>query len=104
MAIIKKKIWPEFFELVAAGKKNFELRVADFDIEEGDTIILEEWDPKDQKYTGRSLEKKAGYILKVKLNDFGQEEKIKEKGLMVIQLQPAEITEKEDGQSQPAEK
>jgi len=93
MAIIKKKIWPEFFELVAAGKKNFELRVADFDIEEGDTIILEEWDPKDQKYTGRSLEKKAGYILKVKLNDFGQEEKIKEKGLMVIQLQPIKTGE-----------
>jgi len=30
--IIKKKIWPEFFELVKAGKKCFELRVADFDI------------------------------------------------------------------------
>ena len=36
--IIKKKIWPEFFELIKSGKKKFELRVADFDIKEGDTF------------------------------------------------------------------
>lgn len=43
---IKKKIWPEFFELVVSGKKKFELRVADFDIKEGDTFVMGEWDPK----------------------------------------------------------
>jgi len=26
MAIIKKKIWPEYFELVRSGKKRFEVR------------------------------------------------------------------------------
>jgi len=26
MAIIKKKIWPEYFEAVASGKKKYELR------------------------------------------------------------------------------
>jgi len=36
--IIKKKIWPEFFELIKSGKKKFELRVVDFDIKEGDTF------------------------------------------------------------------
>ena len=87
MAIIKKKIWPEYFELVSSGKKKFELRVADFDVNEGDTLLLEEWDPKTKEYTGRSMEKKVSFVLKFKLNDFGQEEVIKEKGLVVIQME-----------------
>ena len=84
--IKKKKIWPKYFELVKEGKKKFELRMADFDVEEGDTLILEEWDPKTKEYTGRKIEKKVSYVLKFKLDDFGQEEKIKEKGLYVIQF------------------
>jgi len=86
MAIIKKKIWPEYFDLVSSGKKRFELRLADFDINEGDTLLLEEWDPKTKEYTGRSTEKKVSFLLKFKLDDFGQEQEIKEKGLLVIQL------------------
>ena len=86
MAIIKKKIWPEYFELVSSGKKKFELRLADFDVKEGDTLLLEEWDSKTKEYTGRKIEKKVSFVLKFNLNDFGQEEVIKEKGLIVIQL------------------
>ena len=86
MAIIKKKIWPEYFELVSSGKKKFELRVADFEVGEGDTLLLEEWDPKTNQYTGRKIEKKISFVLKFNLNDFGQEEVIKEKGLVVIQI------------------
>ena len=87
MAVIKKKIWPEFFELVESGKKKFELRLNDFDIEEGDVLVLEEWDPKTKEYTGRKIEKKAGFILKLKLDDFGQEDQIKEKGMQIISLE-----------------
>lgn len=86
MATIKKKIWPEYFELVSSGKKKFELRLADFDIQEGDTLLLEEWDPKTKEYTGRTIEKKVSFLLKFKLDDFGQEQEIKDKGLLVIQL------------------
>lgn len=86
MAIIKKKMWPEYFELVSSGKKKFELRLADFNIVEGDTLLLEEWDPKTKEYTGRTIEKKVSFVLKFKLNDFGQEDVIKERGLIVIQL------------------
>ena len=86
MAVIKKKIWPEFFELVKSGKKNFELRVADFSIKEDDILILEEWDPKTKKYTGRKLEKSAKYFLKFNLDDFGQKEEIEKRGIYVIQL------------------
>ena len=86
MATIKKKIWPEYFELISSGKKKFELRLADFDVAEGDTLLLEEWDPKTKEYTGRTIEKKVSFLLKFKLDDFGQEQEIKEKGLLVIQL------------------
>ena len=86
MAVIKKKIWPEFFELVKSGKKNFELRLADFDIKEGDTLILEEWNPKTEEYTGKKLEKQVKYVLKFNLDDFNQRKKIEKHGLYVIQL------------------
>jgi ASC-1-like (ASCH) protein len=87
MAIIKKKIWPEYFELVKSGKKRFEVRVADFGIKEGDILILEEWDPKTKKYTGRKVEKKIGYILKFPLNKFSQKDLIEKHGLYIIQLE-----------------
>jgi ASC-1-like (ASCH) protein len=86
MAIIKKKIWKEYFDFVASGKKKFELRLNDFVANEGDIIILEEYDPETRQYTGRTMEKKVSYVLKFKLNDFGQEELIKEKGLQILQL------------------
>ncbi len=85
--IIKKKITLEYFKLVSSGKKKFELRLADFDIQQGDTLVLEEWDPETKKYTDRSIEKKVDYILKFDLNKFGQEKEIKEKGIQIIQFE-----------------
>ncbi|MFH1643406.1 MAG: DUF3850 domain-containing protein [Patescibacteria group bacterium] len=86
MKIIKKKIWPEYFELINTDKKKFELRVADFKIKEGDILLLEEWNPKIKKYTGRIIKKKVDYIFKFNLNDFKQKEEIEKKGLYIIQL------------------
>ncbi|MFA5072184.1 MAG: DUF3850 domain-containing protein [Candidatus Pacearchaeota archaeon] len=91
MSIIKKKIPPDFYELVNSNKKNFELRLNEFEVKEGDTFILEEWDPKTKEYTGRTIEREVGYVLKFKLNDFGQEELIKEKGLVVFSLKNKKI-------------
>lgn len=42
MTNIHKKINPEYFNAILSGKKNFELRLNDFDINEGDTMVLEE--------------------------------------------------------------
>ena len=86
MVVIKKKIWPKYFELVKSGKKKFELRLADFKIKKGDTLILREWNPKRKEYTGREIKKKVNYVLKFKLNDFGQKKEIEKKGLYVIQF------------------
>ena len=63
------------------------MRVADFDVKEGDVLILEEWNPETKEYTGRKIEKKVGYVLKFKLDDFGQKKDIEEKGLQVIQFE-----------------
>ena len=84
---IKKKTWREDFEAIASGKKKFDLRVNDFEIQEGDMLVFQEWDPKTQEYTGREIEKKVTYVRKFKLNEFGQEEEIREKGIQVISLE-----------------
>jgi ASC-1-like (ASCH) protein len=86
MTEVKKKCWPEFFELMLSGKKNAELRLADFGLKAGDTLILEEWDPKAKKYTGRKLQKKVKYVQKVDISRFHSMEEIKENGLYLIEL------------------
>ncbi len=88
MAIIKKKIWPEYFKAVVSGKKKYELRLNDFNIREGDMLVLEEWDPKKKTYTGRKIEKKVTYVGKFKINKlFWPEKRIKEKGIQIISLE-----------------
>lgn len=37
MKKIEKKIWPEYFQEILNDKKTFELRLNDFEINEGDT-------------------------------------------------------------------
>ena len=86
MPVIKKKIWPDFFDEVKSGKKKFELRLADFNIKEGDVFILQEWDPQTKQYTGREIRKKVRYVLKFNLDDFRQKDEVEEKGLYVIQF------------------
>lgn len=61
---IRKKVWPEYFKLILTGKKKFEIRLADFDIQEGDILILEEYDPESKEYTGRSIRKKVNFVTK----------------------------------------
>jgi len=88
MAIIKKKIWPEYFDAVLSGKKKYELRLNDFEVNEGDTLVLEEWDPKTQIYSGRSVEKKVTFVGRFKIDKlFWSEQQIKEKGIQIISME-----------------
>lgn len=88
MAVIKKKIWPEYFEAVASGRKNFELRLNDFLISPGDTLVLQEYDPTVEKYTGRSVEKKVTYVKAFKIDElFWPKKEIMEKGIQLISLE-----------------
>lgn len=86
MALIRKKIWPDYFEEMKSNKKKFELRLADFEVKNGDILILEEWDPKKKEYTGRKIQRKVKYILKFGLDDFRQKKEIEQKGLYILQF------------------
>lgn len=88
MVTIKKKIWPEYFDAVALGKKKFELRLNDFAVQEGDILVLEEWDPRTKSYTGRKIEKKVSYVAKFEIGKlFWPQEEIIKKGIQVIALE-----------------
>lgn len=87
MRVIEKKTWPDMFEAVASGKKKADMRVNDFDVEEGDALVLKEWNPETGEYTGRELEKKVTHVAEFDLNSFGQAEEIKEKGIQIISLE-----------------
>jgi hypothetical protein len=85
--IIEKKAWPELFEAVRIGKKNFDLRLNDFRINEGDTLFLREWDPKTKEYTGRELKRKVTFVGKFKIDKlFWSKEDILKKGIQIISL------------------
>ncbi|MBC8495196.1 DUF3850 domain-containing protein [archaeon] len=84
---IKKKTWPDLFQRIVEGKKTTDLRLADFDIAEGDTLVLEEYDPKTKKYTGRVLKKKVKNLNKVKLTDYHSAKEIEKNGHWVIELE-----------------
>lgn len=62
MKVVKKKILPEYFRVVRARKKNFEIRVDEDNVQVGDLLILEEWDGK--VYTGSAVVKRVKYVLR----------------------------------------
>ena len=58
------------FKKVWLGEKTFELRKDDRGFNVGDTLLLQEYCPKDGKYLGRTIEKKVSHILR-NSRDFG---------------------------------
>ncbi len=81
---ITKKVWPEYFQKIADGTKKFDLRLADFECNEGDELVLQEWDPATQKYTGREMTKVVRYVLKTKDAPFWDKEEVDKYGFQVI--------------------
>ncbi|UOE78430.1 DUF3850 domain-containing protein (plasmid) [Parageobacillus thermoglucosidasius] len=61
------KTWPEYFEAVLSGKKTFEIRKNDRDFRVNDLLLLQEYNPKTEEYTGREVLVEVTYI-----TDFGQ--------------------------------
>ncbi|PSO46441.1 MAG: hypothetical protein BRC24_01955, partial [Parcubacteria group bacterium SW_4_46_8] len=84
MSIIEKKIWPEYFESIKSGEKKYEFRVADFDISKGDTLLLREWDPETESYTGREIKKDVTYVGGLDLGDLHQKEEIEKHGAYIL--------------------
>jgi len=57
------KTWPSYFNAVRNGTKTFEVRKADRPFKIGDTLLLKEYEPKSERYTGACVTKKISYIL-----------------------------------------
>lgn len=58
------KIWPDYFEAVVIGAKTFELRKDDRGFQVCDLLILKEWNPDREVYTGREAVRRICYVLK----------------------------------------
>lgn len=56
------KIWPQYFEPLLDGAKDFEIRRNDRNYQIGDVLQLREYLRKEGTYTGRELTKKVKYI------------------------------------------
>jgi hypothetical protein len=56
------KTWPEYFGPVWEGRKTFELRNNDRHFQEGDELVLREYDPI-SGYSGRRIYAKVGFVL-----------------------------------------
>lgn len=89
MKRIEKKFWPAFFDLFINGKRKFELRLADFDLEAGDIIVAREWNPETKEYTGRVKEFKVKRVERSAKNPliFWPVEEIKKKGFWIMEFE-----------------
>lgn len=85
---IEKKVWPEYFQKILEGKKTYELRLADWECNEGDILVLHEWDPVTKEYTGRSVEKEVTYVGKTKEMTFWSPEDVEKFGYQIISFKP----------------
>jgi ribosomal protein S17 len=81
---IKKKTWKEGFEKILSGEKTFDARLANFDCRPGDVLVLEEYDPKLKKYTGRKIEKKITFVLNTKDQKYWSQSDITKEGILIM--------------------
>jgi len=85
---IEKKAWPENFKKIWTGERTFDLRLADFDCKPYDMLVLREYDPEQQKYSGRKVEKRVTSVLHIKsmadLEKWWKKEDIAKHGIYIL--------------------
>jgi len=63
--VIELKTWPEYYQDLNRGK-NFEVRKDDRDFKIGDFLVLKEWVPEREVYTGNKMVYVILFILRNK--------------------------------------
>lgn len=58
------KTWPEYFIPISRGLKNFEIRYNDRNFQVGDILILQEYEPDSEEYTGREITAFVTFMMK----------------------------------------
>lgn len=87
---IEKKTWPRFFKLMLDGKKNVDVRLADFKLVDGDEILFREYDPRTKKYTGRSIVRRVKNHEHVNFSGFNTIDEIHRLGHWIMELEEVE--------------
>jgi len=80
----EKKVWPEYFQKILNGEKTYELRLADWECNPGDILVLQEWNPETKQFTGRTLEKEVTYVGKTKNMTFWPNDDVQKYGYQII--------------------
>ncbi len=57
------RCWPEHYAVIETGAKTCELRLADRPYQRGDSLLLREWEPVGNGYTGRQLRVRVTHVL-----------------------------------------
>lgn len=83
---IHKKTVSSLFKEMKSGNKSFDVRLADWQCEAGDILILDEIDDVTKVPTGRFARKKVGYVLNTLETSFFSKRDIEKYGLQVISL------------------
>jgi hypothetical protein len=63
MKIHELRCWPDSFQAVWDGIKTFEVRVDDRNYRDGDQLLLSEYDPHTERYSGRKVLVDVPYLL-----------------------------------------
>ncbi|TSC90887.1 MAG: Uncharacterized protein CEN90_719 [Parcubacteria group bacterium Licking1014_17] len=84
---IFKKVQHEYFEAVSEGRKQFEIRLADFKYKPGDTLVLMEQKQGKKELSGRKIECEILFTINTKTAEkFWTKKKINKYGLAVLSL------------------
>ena len=83
---IEKKLRKDYFEKLLAGEQNSDMKLADFECNEGDVIVYKEWNAETKEYTGRTLEKTVVDVVKSPRPRTWTNEDIDKYGFMTIYL------------------
>jgi hypothetical protein len=57
------KTWPDCFHAVSSGNKPFDVRENDRNFQVGDILLLREYDPETEEYTGQATTRWVSYVL-----------------------------------------
>ncbi len=83
----EKKILPEYFQKIIDWTKKYELRLADWECNPGDMLVLREYHAENQEPTGRYIEKIVTDIQKTKDLQFYSREDIEKYGYQIISFE-----------------
>ncbi|MBD3362055.1 DUF3850 domain-containing protein [Candidatus Woesearchaeota archaeon] len=84
---IYKKVQKEYFGAIVDGRKRFEIRLADFECSEGDTLVLQEQKPGSSELSGREINCEILYNFNTKdMEKFHSKEEIEKHGFVVLAI------------------